>query len=209
MRHIGYIVIEEDRFCVSDIGLEFLGIRIGIILQHYRSTIKPISSLNLHSGLHIISNIDIDVGIVRLLIDLLDHIRNLSISIGGSVSDSTDIGEIPMRINGMHIVLLRILQSIHDFNFRNLKIFQEISLTIFLETFIPIHCPDKLIRCNDRSGGSISHLTYKTERDGLDKGEETIGQGIGKYNTIGNTPSILSGITIRTIINDGCMRIRT
>ena len=84
-------MIEEDRFCITDIRLEFFGIGIGIILQHHGSTIKPISSLNLHRGLKIIPNIDIDIGIFRLMIDLLDHIRNFRIPIGRGIRNSTDI----------------------------------------------------------------------------------------------------------------------
>ena len=109
----------------------------------------------------------------------------------------------------MNEILIGILQSIHNFCLCYLKKFQKISLTILLEIFILTHSTNEFIRSYDRCGSTISHLAHQVKGDRLDEGEETIGQGIRKDNSIGNTPTILRRVSICTIINNGSVRIRT
>ena len=200
------IVVEEDGSCITYIRLEFLGIGIGVILEHNGIAIKPIPILNLHRSLKIISDIDIDGRIVSLQIDLLDHRSNLLIAICGGIGNPIDVFHISILLNGVNITT--ILEHLDDGFLCSLQILQKILLPHILELIRLGHIANKLIRSHDGRCRAISNLRDQIERDGLDEGEETIGQGIIEKNPIGNRPTILGRIPIGSIINDGGMCIR-
>ena len=203
---IGHIVIAEEGEDSIHRTI-FIIVCIDEFFQASRCAIKLITIYDGIGAFFFQTHIHINGGIVCLLIDLLNHIRDLFILIGRSESDSTDIREISFFINLMEI--LRRLQSFNDLFLHIIEHIQNISLTEFRETRIIFNLMNKLISCNDHSGSTITDFFDQIVASIFDKAIEGIVKRLAKTKTIHNGPTIFCDVMGRSIIDDSGPTKRT
>ena len=206
MINIGHIVIaEESKNSISSTIL--IIVCIDKSFQSFRSAIKLIAIYNRKGTSLLQSHIYINGRIVSLLINFLNHPRDLFIFIGRSICNTINIFKISFFIDLMKILIRT--KIFNDFIFYIIEHIQNISLTERFKITIFLHLVNKFISSYDDSSGTITDFFHHIIACIFDEAIKSIIQRLTKTKTVHNIPAIFSDIMRRAIINNSSSSKRT
>ena len=214
MHLISYIMIKDDDLKRLVILTNDTSLIINITIKSDRLTVKAIALFNLISSFRsTIIDLNTNIGILSLLINLLNHLSKLLITIGCNISNSIDIGEISIGIDMLNIRIFSKL--LRDIIGNIIHCINDITLIIQMLSFqirnhIIIQIFQESTGSNHSSCRTITNRRNTVKANLLNNTKDGIINWIIESQTVHTRPTVFCRISeATTIVNDRCRSIRT